>query len=277
VALREQPYFPLYVKDFLTDEKLNECSAESTGVYIRLLCIMHKSQTYGVILLKQKDKQTGKQVSDFALKLVKQMPYDAKTIERSLAELLDEGVLSIDGDTLFQKRMVRDGKVSDARVLAGKKGGERKRKLASAKEFAMDLGLAKSQANVIANSENENADAIESESETGFSEGAGEDCKLPVIVLPLNTGDGYCVSEEQCHEWAGLYPAVDVMQQLRNMKGWLDSNPNKRKTSRGILRFINGWLAREQNRNGSVKNGSHSADAMEDLRQIYRMFDGEGG
>ena len=61
------------------------------------------------------------------------------------------------------------------------------------------------------------------------------------------------------------------------MKGWLDSNPNKRKTSRGILRFINGWLAREQNRNGSVKNGSHSADAMEDLRQIYRMFDGEGG
>ncbi len=56
------------------------------------MCILHKSQTYGVILLKQKDKRTGKQISDFALKLVKQMPYDVPTIERSLAELLEEDV-----------------------------------------------------------------------------------------------------------------------------------------------------------------------------------------
>lgn len=273
MALRDQPYLPLYVQDFLTDERLNECSAESTGVYIRLMCILHKSQTYGVILLKQKDKRTGKQISDFALKLVKQMPYDVPTIERSLAELLEEDVLSLDGDTLFQKRMVRDGKASDVKAFAGKKGAEKKRARASAKVFACDSAKAETQANT----ENENEYGNEIEIETDTSGGVGGDCISPVIVLPLNTGDGYCVSEEQCHEWAGLYPAVDVIQQLRNMKGWLDSNPNKRKTSRGILRFINGWLAREQNRNGSVKNGSHSADAMEDLRQIYRMFDGEGG
>ena len=44
MALRDQPYIPLYVQDFMTDEKLSECSAESTGVYIRVMCIMHKSQ-----------------------------------------------------------------------------------------------------------------------------------------------------------------------------------------------------------------------------------------
>ncbi len=54
MALRNQPYFPLYVQDFLTDEKLAECSAESTGVYIRLMCILHKSEEYGCILLKTK-------------------------------------------------------------------------------------------------------------------------------------------------------------------------------------------------------------------------------
>ena len=43
MALRDQPYLPLYVQDFLTDEKLAECSAMATGVYIRLMCIMHKS------------------------------------------------------------------------------------------------------------------------------------------------------------------------------------------------------------------------------------------
>ena len=57
MALRNQPYFPLYVQDFMTDEKLNECSAKANGIYIRLMCIMHKSEEYGTILLKQKYKQ----------------------------------------------------------------------------------------------------------------------------------------------------------------------------------------------------------------------------
>lgn len=73
----------------------------------------------------------------------------------------------------------------------------------------------------------------------------------PAILLPLNNGTDYPVSVEQYQEWAGLYPAVDVMQQLRSMKGWLDSNPTKRKTRGGILRFINGWLAKEQDRGGA--------------------------
>ena len=75
----------------------------------------------------------------------------------------------------------------------------------------------------------------------------------PVIVLPLNDGTDYQVSQEQFHEWESLYPAVDVMQQLRNMRGWLIGTPTKRKTKRGIVRFITGWLSREQDRGGSVK------------------------
>lgn len=75
----------------------------------------------------------------------------------------------------------------------------------------------------------------------------------PVISLPLNDGTSYLVSREQCQEWAGLYPAVDVIQQLRNMRGWLDANPKKRKTKRGVKAFINSWLSREQNRGGSQR------------------------
>ena len=72
----------------------------------------------------------------------------------------------------------------------------------------------------------------------------------PVIEMPLNDGTFFPISQEQCHEWAGLYPAVDVIQQLRNMRGWLDSNTRNRKTKNGILRFVTGWLSREQNRAG---------------------------
>lgn len=165
VALRDQPYLPLYVQDFLTDEKLTECSAESTGVYIRLMCLMHKSEDYGTILLKQKDKQTGKQVSDFAIKLVRQMPYDADTIERSLAELLEEEVIGISGDVLFQKRMVKDGKLSDIRASAGKKGGRKKAESDFANRFANGFAKAKSVANTESEIESEYEDEIITESE----------------------------------------------------------------------------------------------------------------
>lgn len=124
MALRNQPYFPLYVQDYLTDEKLNECSASTQGVYVKIMCLMHKSNDYGVILLKQKDKQTSIQSSNFALKLVKHLPFTETEIEKAVEELIEEGVLILEGDKLIQKRMVKDNDVSVKRSKAGKKGGD---------------------------------------------------------------------------------------------------------------------------------------------------------
>ena len=123
MALRNQPYLPLYVQDFLTDEKLVECSASATGVYIRLMCIMHKSELYGTILLKQKDEQTDNQIDNFALKLVKSMPYAFEVVRDGLAELLDENVLTLADGMLIQRRMVKDFNLSVKRSEAGREGG----------------------------------------------------------------------------------------------------------------------------------------------------------
>jgi len=157
MALRDQPYLPLYVQDFLTDEKLNECSAESTGVYIKLMCLMHKTEEYGVVLLKQKDSKSDSKIKNFAIKLVKQLPYTEEVIERALTELTEEGVLHIDGNSLYQKRMVKDNELSIKRASAGKKGGEIKAE--KEKQFAEGFAIAKT----LANSENENEVVIENE------------------------------------------------------------------------------------------------------------------
>ena len=133
MALREQPYLPLSIQDFMTDEKLMECSASATGIYIRLMCIMHKSDEYGVILLKQKDKQTDKQIKNFALKLARFMPYQTEEIMAGLTELLEAGVIQNSGDKLIQKRMVRDNEISKIRSKAGKKGGLKTQNFAKAK------------------------------------------------------------------------------------------------------------------------------------------------
>lgn len=72
----------------------------------------------------------------------------------------------------------------------------------------------------------------------------------PFLSLILNDGTEYPVYEHQIDEWSRLYPAVDVRQELRKMAGWCTANPRRRKTKRGILKFITGWLAREQDRGG---------------------------
>lgn len=71
-----------------------------------------------------------------------------------------------------------------------------------------------------------------------------------VIELILNDKSAYPITQIDIDEWQELYPAVDILQELRKMKGWLDSNPTKRKTSRGIKRFVTSWLAREQDKGG---------------------------
>lgn len=129
MALRNQPYFPLYVQDYLTDEKLNMCSASAQGVYIKVLCIFHKSETYGGILLKQKDKQKNNTCINFADKLSKLLPFDTETIHEALVELIEEKVLIIEEDFLYQKRMVRDFDISNKRSLSGKKGGDKTKNL----------------------------------------------------------------------------------------------------------------------------------------------------
>lgn len=89
-----------------------------------------------------------------------------------------------------------------------------------------------------------------------------------VIALPLNDGAEFPVTEDMFSEFSGLYPAVDVMQELRNMRGWLLNNPKNRKTRSGIRRFINSWLSREQDKPKArpvQQKYTHGADRLADM------------
>jgi len=72
-----------------------------------------------------------------------------------------------------------------------------------------------------------------------------------VISLPLNDKSEHEVTEADVDQFSNLFPAADVMQELRNMKAWCLGNPAKLKTSRGIGKFITSWLTRVQDKGGS--------------------------
>lgn len=75
-----------------------------------------------------------------------------------------------------------------------------------------------------------------------------KDNMADVEPLPLNDGSEWKPTQTQFDEWSRLYPSVDVIAEFRNMRGWCNANPSRRKTARGITTFVNGWLSRTQNK-----------------------------
>jgi len=67
----------------------------------------------------------------------------------------------------------------------------------------------------------------------------------------LNTGEIWEPKQEDIIAWERAYPSVNVYQELMGMESWLDANPTKRKTSRGIKSFVVRWLSKSQDRGGN--------------------------
>ena len=69
-------------------------------------------------------------------------------------------------------------------------------------------------------------------------------------AIQLKDGTFVEPDQEQIIKWQRLYPDVDVYQEINAMIGWCDANPSKRKTARGLNKFINSWLKRAQDGGG---------------------------
>jgi len=230
MALRNQPYLPLFVQDYLTDEKLNECSPATQGVYIKIMCLMHKSQEYGVILLKQKHKQNeSDHFKGLAKQFKKHLTFDQIEIESAIRELVLEGVcdMNVDGN-LSQKRMIKDCKISTLRAENGSKGGKATKNLAS--NFAT--------AKTPPNSENEYEYEIEDEN---------KDNKKETIMYNGASLDQHLAF----NAFIGLYP--NRFGQTATKKIFLELIINQEKWD-NLLLCLNNYKKTEHFRNNKILN-----------------------
>ena len=89
--------------------------------------------------------------------------------------------------------------------------------------------------------------------------------------------------------WKQAYPELDVERELYRMASWCDANPTKRKTRRGIEKFINGWLIRSQkeqlssseketDKNGTetIQNPEEDPESISDIREVWERLKREG-
>lgn len=91
------------------------------------------------------------------------------------------------------------------------------------------------------------------------SGGQTSEPEADVEALILNDRSEWRPTKALFAEYVRLYPNVDVKQQFNVMRSWCLSNPKKRKTKRGITRFVNSWLTREQDKGyrRPADNGSY--------------------
>lgn len=66
----------------------------------------------------------------------------------------------------------------------------------------------------------------------------------PAFDFPIvgTKGKTWGLSRQQISEWSALYPGVDVWTEARKALAWCQANPTRRKTARGMPKFLVSWL-----------------------------------
>lgn len=88
---------------------------------------------------------------------------------------------------------------------------------------------------------------------------------LPPLIL--KDGSRFHISENHLNEFVDAYPGVDVRDQIMKMSQWLKTNPTKRKTKNGIMRFINSWISRSEREMMNALQSSTKISMPEYIRQ----------
>ena len=81
-------------------------------------------------------------------------------------------------------------------------------------------------------------------------------------------GTDWQPTDEQILSWQHAYPEVDIFAELNVMAVWLDSNEPKRKTERGMPRFVNSWLSRANQKGGSPFQAANTPPRSCQLRAL---------
>ena len=247
------PAFQFYPGDWTRD--LDEHPLEIEGAWIRICCKLWWSETRGEIAkdlvqwarILRADEQ---KALDILIYLKEEKIAEIPT------ELPDDPSLCNGKITVISRRMVREEKERKN----NRKRQQRYRDKAESNDNVTD-GSRKHNASVTAPSSTSSSTSTSTSKKKTVSSEPETDPEPPVIFIPIlkekKTGKTeFGVTQPDIDEWTESFPAVDVMQTLRNIREWNLSHPSKRKTLRGVRAHITGWMARDQDRGGTRKGGT---------------------
>ncbi len=248
--------------DIFDDEKIlmieSMPSADSIIViWFKLLTLAGKQNNNGVFLMSNRIAYTDEMLASIFRRDITLVRLALKVFEQfGMIEIIDS-VITIpnwgkhQALDAYERKKARDRewtakKRAEQRALAAMSSDSRPTSRPTKDDASSAVGAAEEDKE--RDKEREREKEIYKEKENTFSAAPQSDATPPVISLLLNDGSLFGIHQDKIDRWAQLYPAVDIMTELRKMAGWCEANPNNRKTRNGILRFITNWLSRSQDR-----------------------------
>lgn len=252
------------VTDIFDDEKMllieSLPAADSIIViWFKLLCLAGKNNNSGVFIFNDRIPYTDEMLATIFRR-------ELHTVRLALRTFEDFGMIEVIDDVItipnWDKHQTLDAyERQKEKDRLKKREQRRKQKMliaTSNSDMSGDVSgdkSADSTRDVPALEEDKEEDR-EEEKENIVSRGRAEAQTPTVIQLTTNKNEPYDITQAELDTFVECYPAVDIMQELRKMKAWLESNPTKRKTKGGMMRFVNNWLSKEQDKGGTKRNGA---------------------
>jgi len=80
-----------------------------------------------------------------------------------------------------------------------------------------------------------------------------KDSKPPILVFPtIGKTKEWGMTEKDIQPLKEAFPSLDILAECRKALAWVMSSPDRRKTARGMGRYLFGWMGRAR---PEVKNG----------------------
>lgn len=253
------PYFPL---ECIFDDNMKLLEAEFGLVGVGIMIKIHQ-RIYGE--LGYYCKWNDEVALLFGRKECMTLPGD-NVVSEVIKAALNRGIFD---KGLYKKfGILTSAKIQDNYLKATKR-----RKNSEVKKEYLLLSVPKMQENADINEENadkfeenvsKNKQSRVEESRANKSKNiCCEQAHQQAFSLLLKGGTEYILTKSDINAWQELYPAVDIGQEFRKMKAWLYSNPERRKTRKGIKRFINSWLGSAAESWKPLAEGTSSISAKE--------------
>lgn len=220
----KSPAFQFYPKDFLTDENVVVMSLQERGAYITLLCLCWQQGTLPSDV-------------DRLARLCGVPPTVFRRLWPALALCFRPAETS---DRLVHPRLEKERqKQVDYRRRQSDASHKRWDARGISQTDAVDMPEASSPSSSSSSSADCSRKDISSEALTRSEPAA--------LTFPIVGGKGetaWGLTDTKIAEWQALFPNADVPGECRKALAWVQANGERRKTGRGMTRFLVGWLTR---------------------------------
>ncbi len=92
-----------------------------------------------------------------------------------------------------------------------------------------------------------------------------------VVIFPIRGNKSWELTQTLVDSWHTAYPRLNVYAECRKAQVWCEAHPTRRKTARGMERFLVAWLNRAEPPKRTVTHGGPKRDqAYWDLVYSWR-------